>query len=957
MSQQVTLQGSLPHPELFELHLKHWHTLGIVHLDGELPTDWARFQRDAARGKLVISSTVPSADFCRSVDSSFFRLPLNLSKLKKDLRRLRSLIYSSSPKAISKFEQRTFARQEGTFSQPLYGVFPETEHPQQIIVLRRVDYSHLANEMPGTNEAVICGLSGEFMLVNRSGALSIRTKNPLLRALWRIAKNEPDNHARFARFADLVKNSVYAEEYLGMPKSSDAPDYLVISRLLIQSGNTLYVKDAYGGAGNEVARIRSGDGGMPILESHSPQILELALPRHDRSTPNAEEPAIQPGPALGDPEIVMPAVLKSMRLPIIESQIPYEVVNGCRVEFRVICGIEGVNDWIVFGHYAKVSNKEVTANISHGGWGNRTEVVVLQIYKQRIPGLSADELERRTIDFVQKIERDSLTFARRFYDHFKDRAQPDIAIDICPSWNSELGEIELYLVEVNQNNYGISGLISCNPEVASKVRELRLSEGLAPPLFMRDAAFLQDSVVNLPNGTVGAIGGGGPDNLMVLGLLPGTLEQNPRPKGTFGISINGATCEQNRRLALGRIEINLRASRAPAISRSEIFKGLDLHGWLRIPRTFTVSLMKNRTPAIVYYDRVEGTDPAVFSAAIDHLRRGGKVSLGIPYREALLKVEGGVLNLDSDDLDILSAWSEAADLDGQWDAKFQFLVSNYFSNPVNHRDFVLCSGSETEAATSDLRNCALLVRQLQSHQSPVFVRGLFDFADRNTFRVLSGRGPLDGRLSVSSRHSCACAETAAPGPILQALRSSERAAIQTNPRLVAALRSFSSCLIQESVDGTDIGGYEYQFEVYFSDSNEINRVSVGRRKAHSMNSFSSVADTETTVEGIYTLMFGAALKESEARSLATRSVREIRREALDFVRWYARTFPARISYTEDTLGRKIRYESLRMLAFWDVGRCRLGFVFNDLVPNLWREINRESERGDRLWRDHWSSYE
>ncbi len=375
-------------------------------------------------------------------------------------------------------QRETVSRLDG-LGQPRYFGFPELfEYPLYQTTFRAIRFSaldcaSLVREIQAGHALVFENTISGFRIEKGNGGLHFKSAHALLQALWEQSQGNSAAHSdvnRLSSFFRLVEHSPYSLVQFEACNNQDSLKAAhlktceeVAARILSVPG-TLYIKDALGGGGFMVLKKSELPDGTVHIESDSPEykqlVSELVATANNTGSPNTHQ--------------IVSHALSKMHIPMVESLIPFEPINGNRAEFRLVCMRTKADDGFeVVASYAKVSSNKVTANISHGGWGEKCIDVAEKIYRQRLPGLSQEEYSRRASSFHSRLHATGTTLANEFFRQFAGTCPEDFAIDLCPSWNLQKNEIDLYFIEWNGRNYGIKALWQSMPESASLVDELR----------------------------------------------------------------------------------------------------------------------------------------------------------------------------------------------------------------------------------------------------------------------------------------------------------------------------------------------------------------------------------------------------------------------------------------------------------------------------------------------------
>ncbi len=341
-----------------------------------------------------------------------------------------------------------------------------------------------------------------FRVLTSKKGISITGRSDLVKEVSAETASIRDPRERLETFLNRLCERGYTLRKSGSGRIGIDQREKVVDAIM-NHPNNLYIKDARSGGGYLVVRVRR-DGEETILESDSEefeQMLEEMRGEYGRAERMIEafggfgEANCDDGEEskqgilsvnrdkkrrcdVNNPRRVLEYMLGSLNPwsdrwienPIIEEEMPYELVEGNRVELRMIC--QRVDGRFVVTDYAKVSNNSVSANISLGGNGEFTDIVVEKILKRRMQGYDTDKLYGVMDELKDRTER----FAEAVYEHnsslemYAERRVPmDFAIDLLPIWDKEKGELDFGFLEINYS-YGFKGLVENEPIVAIFVR-------------------------------------------------------------------------------------------------------------------------------------------------------------------------------------------------------------------------------------------------------------------------------------------------------------------------------------------------------------------------------------------------------------------------------------------------------------------------------------------------------
>ncbi|NMC62745.1 MAG: hypothetical protein GYA55_06195 [SAR324 cluster bacterium] len=308
-----------------------------------------------------------------------------------------------------------------------------------------------------------------------------RIENLLYGQPTSIAEKCDRQFARYARQGIRFIN--YLDTDILTDKRLDASD---VVDLLIATREPIYIKGSISSGGRHIARLSFDDDGCPFIETSSLAIIDIierAVERADEAKEKIEDKEsllVYPEPMREEVleefkrhaqktkisvRSILLSILSSIDDPIIEREIPFELCNGARVEFRVICQADETDEVPhVVAHYCKESTDPVAANISISGRGTASMEVLKELVKQHhSPTQNAD-------NYMQQIEKSVNRFAKHY---FEQKGLKSFAVDLVPVWNNEKKELEFWLLEV-KDRFGFTGLWTVDPKLAEEV-EKRLS--------------------------------------------------------------------------------------------------------------------------------------------------------------------------------------------------------------------------------------------------------------------------------------------------------------------------------------------------------------------------------------------------------------------------------------------------------------------------------------------------
>ncbi|MFH1848564.1 MAG: hypothetical protein ABH879_00080 [archaeon] len=345
---------------------------------------------------------------------------------------------------------------------------------------------------------------GGFRLRTSKRGITVMSNNDLVNRVDAATRHIRDPGELIDSFLAGLSDAGYTFKKVGYRRDGDYEGRERLIAGILEHPENLYIKSARTGGGYLVIRIRK-DGGENIVESDSEQFAWLVdkfvswndqrmarrqqvlsdrhqSPRHEMIARLREEigSTMEPLQDPREPQVLLNLILSGASIPnvitrpggwmpnpLIEAEIPYEKVDGRRVEFRMICQQPGRKMDIT--GYTKVSESDINANISLGGVGAR----ILPLYRamfekhENVSDAALDELAEAA---ERSLFRDTRRFARavqRYYVEREGKAPADFAIDIVPSWNGE--GIDHYFLEINYR-YGFKGLIDADPAGAQRVR-------------------------------------------------------------------------------------------------------------------------------------------------------------------------------------------------------------------------------------------------------------------------------------------------------------------------------------------------------------------------------------------------------------------------------------------------------------------------------------------------------
>ena len=270
----------------------------------------------------------------------------------------------------------------------------------------------------------------------------------------------------------------------------DRSDATTVADLLLAGQEPVYIKGSLSAGGQLVVRLGFEADGTAYIETSSPGIhdlLENIVEHAERQVEQAKNVAQVEELYSVDTQAeelerrqksaqrarvsvykILVELITNIEQPIIEKEIPYERLNGARVEFRDICQIaEGTDEPSVTARYCKESTDPVAANISISGRGSASEDVLRGLVAQRYNHLTLDQQDNLVDEYQQQMDQSVSTFAKHYY---KARGYASFAVDRVPVWNQEEGKLEFWLLEV-QDVFGYSGLWKVDPEAAQAVSD------------------------------------------------------------------------------------------------------------------------------------------------------------------------------------------------------------------------------------------------------------------------------------------------------------------------------------------------------------------------------------------------------------------------------------------------------------------------------------------------------
>lgn len=403
-----------------------------------------------------------------------------------------------TPEVQGKLFQRMFANQSGIFAQPDYRDYSDYKLARPFPrTFSDIDFSAfpvdqmLAMKGKGVTFMFENPVDG-FVFLHGKDCYRFWTKNEAVRRAWNASVGETEFGKRVHAFLDLLSHGLDLRKisWARIPEEEasdvDRITARVIAASVLAAENELYIKDALGGAGQMVLR-KVGTFPNVVIRSDSPELPEILQrlvewresvleDKSEEFSPEEIEEIRKAGTP--DPLNLLELCVATMPYPIAEEVIPYEAVDGKRAEFRLISMLlPGEGAFTIPGHYAKVSASEDTANISLGGYGEKSLDVIVRMYRGRFPDLPEDRVQQRAKDLLDRMLADTVEFSNRYYEYMEKEMGVSIprhfAVDLCPAWDEEQSDFVLYLVEVNLRYYGFKGLKACDPEAAQHVLALQ----------------------------------------------------------------------------------------------------------------------------------------------------------------------------------------------------------------------------------------------------------------------------------------------------------------------------------------------------------------------------------------------------------------------------------------------------------------------------------------------------
>ncbi len=342
-----------------------------------------------------------------------------------------------------------------------------------------------------------------FVIKVDNGQLTIDGNDEIYHIISNLSSTKPQE--KLNEFLNNLKDDEYKIHRLATKHDNrfNKDDLSNLTAKILNHDKNLYLKEANSGGGHNIIRLTHTDSGY-VFESDSEEFTEVMSDFTERYA-EYEEEKNSITTRLARPNIVahekfifskrldalekildennktsvqLEFVLSQYHHPVLEEEIEYETYNSNRAELRVIT--QQAKNKSQYFHYMKVSENAVSANISLGGKGELTEVVLKSMYMNRgYDQASADKQITLDLDYIKdkSIELQNILIDRR--DHMnaqeikqnRNKNPQNIAIDLIPTWNESENKLNYTFLEINFE-YGYKGLIDLDIDSAKKVYQL-----------------------------------------------------------------------------------------------------------------------------------------------------------------------------------------------------------------------------------------------------------------------------------------------------------------------------------------------------------------------------------------------------------------------------------------------------------------------------------------------------